>query len=213
MEPIQQRVFDALVERRPDLADMYRVAIDQLRVPSGEVGARTRISYICHSMREVMNRIITAMGRPIAPAVKPSSSDRVQQLPDLLSRFPDLQFDVGQELVPIPREVAVAMESLFRAAVQEKRRSRDDVAALLTDDGNAAHAAVSKWIEARGFFVKWAHIHDRVVPSEELPSDDEIRTHVATFETLVDGVITQFFTARQSIEDLLAEINDKGDTA
>lgn len=211
MEPMQRRVFEALAERRPDLADMYRAALGQLSVPSVEAATRTRISYICHSMREVMNRVVNAMGRPIAPAVKPSTRDQVQQLPDLLSRFPDLQFDVGQELIPIPREVAVAMESLFKAAVQEKRRSRDDVASLLTDDGNTAHAAVSKWIEARDFFVKWTHIHDRIVPSGELPSDDEIRAHMATFEMLFDGVITQFFTARQSIEDLLAEINGKED--
>ncbi|SDG95687.1 hypothetical protein SAMN04515691_4006 [Leifsonia sp. 98AMF] len=103
------------------------------------------------------------------------------------------------------------MDKLFKAAVHEKRRIRDDIAALITDDGNAGHVAVSRWIESRGFFVKWAHLHDRDVKDADLPSDDEIRSHVEVFDELLDGVINPFFATRHAIDDLLAEINTTGE--
>ena len=41
---------------------MYRAALVRL-TESAEVGdERTRIAYICHSMREVMNRVLRPMG-------------------------------------------------------------------------------------------------------------------------------------------------------
>lgn len=207
MDERQQRIRGALQERRPELAEMYGAALELLHESPTSLSSRTRISYICHSMREVMNRVLGAMGTPVAPKVKPSTEKQVQGLPDLLASFPGLDLDSDSELVQIPHGVAEAMDRLFKAAVQEKRRSRDDVASLLTDDGNTGHAAVAKWIDSRGFFVKWAHLHDRQSEQAELPSDDEIKVHVGVFEELFDGVITAFFTIRHSIDDLLAEIN------
>jgi hypothetical protein len=96
---------------------------------------------------------------------------------------------------------------LIKTAVQEQRRSRDDVASLLTDDGNTKSHAVDRWIESRSFFTRWAHLHARTRDLAELPTDDEIRSHIMVFEELFDGVITAFFTLRRSIDDLLAEIN------
>ena len=177
--------------------------------------SRTRVAFIGHCMREVMNRVLGALGRPTAPRFKPSSSEQVKALPDLLARFPELELDREGDSVPVPQEVAAAMDMLFKAAVQEKRRIRDDVAALITDDDNAGHVAVSQWIESRAFFVKWAHLHDRDVAEADLPSDEEIRGHVSVFEELLDGVLTAFFASLHSIDDLLNEINatDEGTDA
>lgn len=158
-------------------------------------------------MREVMNRVLGALGRPTAPRFKPPSGQQVKALPDLLARFPELELDGEGESVPVPREVAAAMNNLFKAAIHEKRRVRDDVAALITDDANASHVAVSRWIESRDYFVKWAHLHERDVADADLPSDDELREHVGVFEELLDGVVSAFFATRHSIDDLLAEIN------
>ena len=99
------------------------------------------------------------------------------------------------------------MDNLFKAAIHEKRRVRDDVAALITDDANAGHVAVSRWIESRDYFVKWAHLHERDVADVDLPTDDEFRVCIGVFEELLDGVVTAFFSTRHSIDDLLAEIN------
>jgi hypothetical protein len=203
----QGRILSALQDKRPDLASFYRVALmlftGELQVPD----SRTRVAFIGHCMREVMNRVLGALGRPTAPRFKPSSSEQVKALPDLLARFPELELDREGDSVPVPQEVAAAMDMLFKAAVQEKRRIRDDVAALITDDDNASHAAVSQWIESRAFFVKWAHLHDRDVAEADLPSDEEIRGHVSVFEELLDGILTAFFASLHSIDDLLNEIN------
>lgn len=203
----QRRVHDALRNKRAELANFYTTA---LRLLSGELhvfDSRSRVAFIGHCMREVMNRVLGSLGRPIAPRFKPSSGQQVKALPDLLARFPELELDREGDSIPVPQEVAAAMDNLFKAAVHEKRRVRDDVAALITDDANASHVAVSRWIESRDYFVKWAHLHERDVADADLPSDDELREHIGVFEELLDGVVTAFFATRHSIDDLLAEIN------
>ena len=207
MNERQQRILSELSERRPDLASMYRAALLLLAEPAKTGEERTRISFICHSMREVMNRVLRAMGTAPSPRVKPSSKDQVQALPDLLSQFPELSLDGDGDSVPVPRALAARFEKLIKTAVQEKGRSRDDIASLLTDDGNSEHAAVKRWAESQRFFVKWAHLHDAPTTLSELPSDELLRLHVNVFDELFDAVITDFFDRLRSIEDLLADIN------
>lgn len=207
MDDRQQRIFAALEGKRLELANFYRTALMLLGGELEVLDRRTRVAFIGHCMRELMNRVLGALGRPTAPKFKPSSGDQVKALPDLLSQFPELELDGEGGSIPVPKEVAAAMDKLFKASIHEKRRVRDDVAALITDDGNAIHAAVSSWIESRDYFVKWAHLHECDVAESDLPSDDEIRERVGIFEELLDGVITAFFTNRHSIDDLLAEIN------
>ncbi len=207
MDDRQQRILASLQMKRPELADLYRTALmllsGHLRVP----GARTRVAFIGHCMREVMNRVLASMGQPPAPKSKPSSGDLIKDLPDLLARHPEMELDREGGPVPVPQEVADAMAKLFKAAISEKRRIRDDVASLITDDDNASNVAVSHWMESRRYFVKWAHLHEQDVSDNELPTNDEIREHLGVFEELIDGVITAFFATRHSIDDLLAEIN------
>jgi len=207
MDDRQQRILTALEGKRLELANFYRTALMLLGGELEVLDRRTRIAFIGHCMRELMNRVLGALGRPTAPKFKPSSGDQVKALPDLLARFPELELEGEGGSIPVPQEVAAAMDKLFKASIHEKRRVRDDVAALITDDGNASHVAVSSWIESRDYFVKWAHLHERDVAESDLPSDDEIRKRVGIFEELLDGVVTAFFTNRHSIDDLLKEIN------
>ena len=207
MDEKQHRILAALQEKRTELANSYRTALALLSGDLEVFDSRTRAALVAHCMREVMNRVLGALGRPTAPRYKPSSGQQVKALPDLLAKFPELELDREGDSIPVPQEVAAAMDNLFKAAVHEKRRVRDDVAALLTDDANASHVAVSRWIESRDFFVKWAHLHERDVADADLPSDDKFREHIGVFEELLDGVVTAFFATRHSIDDLLAEIN------
>lgn len=207
MDERQQRIYTALAERRSDIASMYRAALLMLSRPAEVGDERTRISHICHSMREVMNRVLGGMGTTASPRIKPSSGKQVQELPDMLARFPGLALDADGESIPLPRAVAEVFDKLIKTAVQEKRRSRDDVASLLTDDGNSEHLVVKRWVESRDFFVRWAHLHDDEPELSKLPSDNLMRTHVAVFDELFHAVITVFFTLRHSMDDLLAEIN------
>lgn len=207
MDERQQRILAALVERRPDLASMYRAALVLLSTPASVGDERTRVSHICHSMREVMNRVLGAMGNTASPRIRPSSRQQVQSLPDLFVQFPGLSLDADGESIPVPRPVAQVLDTLIKTAVQEKRRSRDDVASLLTDDGNSEHLAVKRWVETRDFFVRWAHLQDDAPELSELPNDDILRSYVSVFDELFDTVVTDFFTLRHTIDDLLTEIN------
>ncbi len=203
----QRRIADWLTEKTPDLAGMYQVAVRQLNEQPAAGQERTRVSYICHSMREVMNRVPDVAGSSAIPRMKPPTGGQVQRLPDLLTRHPDLSLESQSDSVIIPREVAAVFDKLIKTAVHEKRRSRDVVASVLTDDGNAQAHAVERWIDSRGFFVRWTHLSDQADAPAELPDDDEIRRHVAVFDELFDGVITAFFTLRRQVDDLLAEFN------
>jgi len=213
MDERQQRIYAALAERRSDVASMYRAALRLLSGPPEVGDERMRISLICHSMREVMNRVLGAMGTTASPRIKPASNTQVQELPDLLARFPGLALDADGESIPLPHAVAKVFDKLIKTAVQEKRRSRDDVASLLTDDGNSKHHAVERWVESRIFFVSWTHLQDHDPELTKLPSDEVMRAHLAVFDELFDAVITAFFARRHSIEDLLAEINSLEEVA
>jgi hypothetical protein len=208
----EQGIFDALVERHSDLASMYRAALRLLRMSAEDGDRRMRVAHICHAMREVMNRFPDAMGSEPVKKIKPSTSLQVQALPDLLADHPELVLDQDQEFVPIPRPVAAAFDKLIKASVREKIRTRDIAASLLTDDGDAAHPAVGQWMNARDFFVRWAHMESTATDPSKLPTDDEIRRWTKVVEDLIEGVTKLFFDARRSVDDLLEEINRTADS-
>lgn len=203
----QRRILEALKDNRAELAGVYRTA---LRLLSGELEVsdpRTRVAFIGHCMREVMNQVLRALGRSSSPKFKPSSEDQVKELPDILARFGELELDRENDFVPVPREVATAMDMLFKAAINEKQRVKDDIASLITDDDNSNHPAVKAWNDSRKFFVKWAHLSEQDVAVSDLPSDEQIRGHISVFEELLDGVVIGFFVSLHTLENLLNEIN------
>src|SRR5699024_4473393 len=106
---------------------------------------RTRVLLICHSMREVMNRLPTAVmfergsfNRSVVANHK-KSSELVRGLPDLRVEYPEMELSFEAENIPVPREVALAFNRLIDAAVHEDQRRLSDLAAFLTDDGNPKH--------------------------------------------------------------------------
>jgi len=201
------RIESALRERQPEVADAFRAACSLLEQEPSMLGGRIRVSFICHAMREVMVKSVRSFARSSIPRIKPSSKEQVFALPGLSARHPEMELDADGPVVHIPAEVAAALSRLITTAVQETRRVRSDVAGLLTDDSNQSHAAVKLWIDTNRFFVKWAHLHDDDTNTEEFPSDDELRAHIAVFEELIDGVLTEFFTLQRSVAEMLADIN------
>lgn len=210
----QQGVFDALLDWHADLASMYRVSLRMLAVEAAHDDRRVRVAHICHSLREVMNRFADAVGANSSQRIKPPSNEQVQALPTLLADHPALVLDQDQELIPVPRKVASVFDKLIKTAVQERIRSRDIAAALLTDDGDAEHPAVGQWMDTRNFFVRWAHLQAEATDPDKLPTDDEIQARIRVVEDLIEGVTSLFFDARHSLDDLLAEINqtDEGES-
>ena len=203
----QQGVFDALLTRHADLASMYRAALRIAASASEDGDRRMRVAQVCHAMREVMNRFADAVGANPSQRIKPPASEQLQALPTLLADHPELVLDRDQELIPVPREVAAAFDKMIKTAVQEKARSRDIAAALLTDDGNTDHPAVRQWMDVRTFFVRWAHLQAEATELSKIPTDDDIQSKVRVVEDLIEGVTKLFFDARRSVDDLLAEIN------
>jgi hypothetical protein len=205
----QQGVFEALLEKHADLASMYRAALRILASGVDEGDRRMRVAHICHAMREVMNRFADAMGANSSERIKPTSGVQIQALPDLLARHPDLVLDqTDQDLVAVPQQVAAAFDKLIKTAVQEKIRSRDIAATLLTDDGNARHPAVGQWMNTRDEFVRWAHLEAKPSDPNTLPSDEDLLVLIRVVEDLIEGVTKLFFDARQAVDDLLNEINE-----
>ena len=104
----QTRVWQALHERSPQLAGVYRLALVAIQTTSAPGDEAARISVICHCMRELMNGLPSVMADSAIPRPDPSSVALKDKLPGLLARHPDLDLDVDQDLVPVPKEVAQA---------------------------------------------------------------------------------------------------------
>lgn len=213
----QRAVAEWLEEQKPELGSAYRAAM-ALLVGSPDAGhERTRILLICHSMREVINRLPTAvmLGRGTldrrAVGKHKASSDQVRSLPQLRVEYPDLDLTQDAENVPVPREVAVALEKLIDAAVYEDQRRLSDLAAFLTDDANPKHPAVREWRGLSEYFTKWAHLRDR--SDESVPSDQQLTEKIRVFEDHVDAIRLAFFASKSVIEDLLAAANKTIDGA
>jgi hypothetical protein len=200
-------------EKKPELATTYRAAISMLGSQPLEGHERTRVLFICHAMREVMNRL------PAATLLKQGTVDRsdverhvptslqVRQLPKLRINHPDMDLMQDAENVPVPAPAASALSRLIDAATFEDQRRLSDLAAFLTDDGNPKSPAVKEWRDLSDYFVKWAHLHDK--SDGELPTDAELSAKIGVFDDHVDAMRLVFFESKSLIEDILSSANRK----
>ncbi|MCA5894999.1 hypothetical protein LEP48_16845 [Isoptericola sp. NEAU-Y5] len=203
----QARLADWLEEKRPDLASMYRAALKLLAEAAKPGDERTRVSHICHSMREVMKHLpeaISAVGRDERRA---RSNNFVRKLPSVVAKYPALDLTQNAENVPVPQEIARLLDELVSAAVSEDGRFLADIAVFLTDDGDTKHPAVREWYAAYNYFVKWAHLHGEQSDVDALPTDDDLVFRINSVEVLMDAKRAEFFDSLRAIEDLLAEAN------
>lgn len=204
-------VADWLEVQRPEIGNTYRAARKLLAETPDPGYERIRVLLICHSMREVINRLPTAvmLGRGSldhsAVANHRGSSEQVRSLPRLRSAYPDLELSLDAENVPVPRDVALVFSSLIDAAVYEDQRRLSDLAAFLTDDANLNHPAVHEWRELSKFFTRWAHLVDK--SDESIPSDQQLAEKIRIFEDHVDSIRLAFFANKSVVEDLLAAAN------
>ena len=207
----KQVVADWLEEKNSDLASSYLCAVAMLTTTSSYGNDRTRVMLISHCMREVMNRLPTAVmmsrGTLEAAQVKRhrKTSNQVEDLPKLRSDFPGLDLTLDADLVPVPRPAALAFGALIDSAVYEDHRRRSDIAALLTDDGNPKHPAVTEWREMSRYFSRWAHLENE--QRDVVPSDAELTSRISVFEDHVSAIRQEFFESKAVIEDLLLAAN------
>ncbi|MDJ0356067.1 hypothetical protein [Paenarthrobacter sp. PH39-S1] len=207
----QQRTVEWLEEQKPELGLTYRVARELLVETPAPGYERTRVLLICHAMREVINRLPTAviLGRGSLDrgvvANHKGSSKQVRQLSKLRIEFPEMDLTVEAENVPVPRDVARVFNRLIDAAMYEDQRRLGDLAAFLTDDANPRHPAVREWRSLSEFFTRWAHLSDK--PDELIPTDQKLTEKIRVFEDYVDAIRLAFFASKDVIEDLLAAAN------
>lgn len=207
----QRAVAEWLEEQKPELGLTYRVARELLVEMPAPGHERTRVLLICHAMREVINRLPTAviLGRGSLDrgvvANHKGSSEQVRELPKLRIEFPEMDLTVEAENVPVPRDVARVFNRLIDAAMYEDQRRLSDLAAFLTDDANPRHPAVREWRSLSQFFTRWAHLGDK--SDESIPSDQELADKIGIFEEHVDSIRLAFFANKSVVEDLLAAAN------
>jgi len=200
----QQRVFDALFKRSPTLAGMYVVALGIVATPAQAGCEVARVSVLCHCGRELMNGVPSVMSDIDIPRPNPNSDALKNRLPKLLE---EIDLEVDQDLVPVPRSAAQTLSALISVVAQEQGRNRRLASALVTGSVEDKHPAIKQWIDAQRFFAKWTHL-DRVAESErELPSDADLLARLRVVEDVIDARAGQFFENLHAIDAILALAN------
>lgn len=213
----RQAVAEWLEDKKPDLASTYRAAVSMLGAKPDAGHERTRILLICHSMREVMNRLPTAalLGQGAASQDEVDgyvpASVQVRDLPQLRIDHPDMDLTQEAENVPVPKPAAMALSRLIDTASYEDRRRLSSLAAFLTDDGNPKAPAVKEWRDLSEYFVRWGHLHDKF--EADLPTDEELAAKIGIFDDHVDAIRSAFFESKSLIEDILTSANRKAGEA
>jgi hypothetical protein len=203
----QTRVAQALKDRSPKLASMYRAALAALQAPVA-LGAETaRVSLVCHCMRELMNGLPAVMTDGAIPRPSPSSVAMTERLPGLLAQHPDLDLAADQDLVPVPKAVARAVSDLIGTVANEQGRNRRNAAELVTGGPDTKHPAIKHWSHAHRFFLGWTHIDRNHSQDRELPTDDVLLANIRVVEDVIEVRTAQFFENVHSLQDLLAEAN------
>ena len=204
----QVRVFKSLGDRSPKLAGMYRSALNMLRTEPDADCEAARVSMVCHCMRELMAGLPSVMADSSIPRPKPSSSSLLSNLPDLLGKHPDLDLELEQDIVPIPKKVAREFSLLVATVTQESGRNRSNAAALVTGGSDTQHPAIKQWLDAYRFFVRWAHLDRDPEEGRQLPADVELAEVIKVVEDVIEVRTAAFFVSLHSVEDLLASANE-----
>jgi hypothetical protein len=203
----QQRIIEWLSEEHQDLASLYESALFFLNNSLMTGNERTRLSLICHSMRELVNRLPDAFGIPSPDGARSDYSNQYQLLSDIAVKYPNLDLLASIEYVPVPQELAVALENLIANSKVANIRRVDQLAAMLTEDQNSRHPVVKEWKKLSQFFVEWAHLSRAQSLIANLPTEDELRSQIRSVEEIIYGIVAPFFDNRHLIDEILKNAN------
>lgn len=203
----QQNVVDALQDRSPRLAGIYRTALGALDTAAMEGCEPARVAVICHCMRELMLGLPAIMADAAIPRLNPSSSALTKKLPKLLTKNAEVDLGADQDMVPVPKAVAHAIHLIITTAAKEQGRNRLIFAALVTGGEDGKHPAVEQWMDAYQFFVGWAHLDRNHNAGRQLPADVDLLANIRVVEDVIEARTAVFFENLKSLEGLLAEIN------
>ncbi|WP_159574489.1 hypothetical protein [Microbacterium sp. 8M] len=203
----EARVLAALEDKSVALAGLYVQALEQLGSPAPNGREVARVSLICHCMREIMSGLPSAMAVNTRTRPNPGSASLTSKLPGLVSRHPGLDLRADQDVVPVPREFAIAVAEIIDAATKEQGIQVANAAALLTDDNDETHPLVRQWKSAQRFFLEWTHLDRNPNGTRALPDDAAIRSKMRVIEDVIEVRTALFFENLSAVQDLLAIAN------
>lgn len=203
----QTRVVAALRDRSARLAGMYRAGLSALAAPALPGGEAARISIICHCMRELMNGLPSVMTEGATPRPTPSSESLKANLPELLAQHPDLDLEMDQDLIPVPKEVARVLSDLISTVIKEQGLNRRNAAELVTGGSDTKHPAIDQWRATQRFFLEWTHIDRKHDQDRDLPTDEVLLANMRVVEDVIEVRTALFFHNLRALEGLLAEAN------
>jgi hypothetical protein len=206
----RRAIYEALALKDSAIAGLYSSAIRFLVQPPAEGEERARVACIGHAMRELMNALPGVLGDSDSRGARREANVRLRKLIELLRRSPDL--DLGQDLdyVPVPRDIARALDSYSKQQALETRRVLEDAATLLTGGENLQHPLRGQWNSTRDEFTGWAHV-GRDASERPLPSDAQMEAAILVIEEVIEVRTAEFFDSRHALEDLLSELNGAAD--
>lgn len=207
----RQNILDLLRDLSPRLAGIYRMALSALDSAPEEGCESARISVICHCMRELMMGLPAVLSEKAIPRPNPTSGVLTMKLPSLLEKHPGVDLTVDQDLVPVPKEVAQAIDRLISTASKENGRNRFNDTVLVTGADDSKHPAVDQWRAVYRFFVGWAHLDRNHASDRELPSDSVLLVNVRVVEDVIEVRTAAFFENLQALRGLLESINASGE--
>jgi hypothetical protein len=181
LTPTQQRLYEALIERRADLGEWYRAAIAVIN----DNALPDRLSLAAHALREVMEKLpgdgITVDRGASLPqkviGLRPPWNNAHEENQRSGGAW---QGDISEPL----REFLAAMQSFFdgqdeftksRQAFAEQFLNTLDAGAGLPQDVQRANA--KQWMSFQGYFLSVAH-HGSV-------KEQEFLSRVAGFEAFI----------------------------
>ena len=201
------------------LAGMYKLAIDLMdRLPE-DGWERSRLSSVGHCFREILNNLPEALndvqGVPdrghsdvISTGQISAAIEEAFARLDLAVIEPNADTHEAR-MVPIP---AGLVETLTAFAAEHRtvlrRVARRDAATVL-GRVDPTDPALVPWKAARDFFMSQTHLNvgGTANATADIPTDDEVRTHVSNIEASLRARFGAFFDTVESLNDLLDAAN------
>ena len=207
----------------PELAGLYRQAIDLLSTPATPGEQKVRLALIGHCIRELINALPDALGDVEGFPAAPGGEGRrarealVAEYEGFGGSNPEAGALVESDDPEQPEFVAVPQSlldgvgrwvaSAKAAALREAQR--DSVVVLGRID--VRDPALKPWKTARDFVMGFTHFRrDYPLGSvpEEFPADEEIVSHLEYIEASVRNRLGDFFDSLDELQDLIDGANE-----
>jgi hypothetical protein len=231
--PIRRELYESLQRLRPELAELYLIALENLSQP---LTTQSRVAMVSHCVRDLASNLARAVGASEGIEL-PERSDTSAPLKRLSAAWDEA--DLGLlNVKPVDSAESASAESLeaqkptdsraheassvetvpssfmdaVRSVVSAHRRGTDNArviaAALVIGQKDAVKDyAVKAWMDVTGFFRNLAHISHK--DTRRLPREDQVREQFELFERLLRSRVGDFFEIVSELDGLLVRANSR----